>query len=767
MPLFRARLTVGRVVAARRAMPRTAVLIVFVMSLSMLPSRASGQSPPSCGPVGATPSRVALVLGNAAYRSSPALPNAANDARAVRDVLARCLGFQVILAQDLGRDGIVQKVREFESRVVPGGVAVFFYAGHGVEQDGRNYLIPTVHRIRTRADIPVEAYPIDDIVKRMEARTGESGVNIVIVDACRDNPLPAVAGEGRSFGWRSLAPVETQSGTLVMHSTRSGAQALDQVPGSQSRNSPFTTALIGQIVRPDITLRDLPYEVTAEVRRLTDRLQEPWSSASYVPAIRLAAAGGSVVSEQPRAGTRLRVTSSPTGAEITVGGRNVGRAPVEVTDLPAGEVTVRAQLGGHEPAESRIELRAQTSHEVQLILNPNVRTGRLFVETDPKTATVRLDGGRPYTPGMALPVGEYEIEVVAEGYVARRERVRVARAEEHLAIRLARSTDPAPHPAWAVQEVQGLPGAATTAALAVNASGVVLGVSHLGNGPQVGFIWSASGGLRPLDAIGGIGAVPSAINDAGAVAGTASDSRGEPRAVLWSADGRAREVAGLPAGQWTAATAINFSGDVAGTVVRPGAFSSPLGGRGAGQRAFLRRAQGSLRWLEGLGGETAPTGINASGQICGWSQDREGRSRAVVWQESGAARDLGTLGGAASAATAISDDGTVVGWAENGAGQKRAFRWTAAEGMHDLGTLGGQQAQAMAVNGRGAVVGTAHDASGKRRAFIWQVTGGMTEIAIDRARSAAAMGVAADGTVVGSFEGEDGIERAFIATSMH
>lgn len=243
---------------------------------------------PACDSVPRDPARVALVVGNSAYRSSPPLPNAANDARAVQDVLERCLGFSVILAVDQARADLVDKVRQFGERVVPGGVALLYYAGHGVEQDGRNYLIPVAHGIRARADIAVEAYPVDNALHRMESA---NGANILIVDACRNNPLPALPAEGRDFGWRSLAPIDAQSGTLIMHSTRSGARALDEIPGSTSRNSPFTTALVTQIVRQELTLRDLPYEVTAEVRRLTDKMQEPWASASYVPALRSRPAG--------------------------------------------------------------------------------------------------------------------------------------------------------------------------------------------------------------------------------------------------------------------------------------------------------------------------------------------------------------------------------------------------------------------------------------------------------------------------------------------
>ncbi|HRX90871.1 MAG TPA: caspase family protein, partial [Steroidobacteraceae bacterium] len=697
-------------------------VLVLGAVLVAAPDRAEGAA--ECTPLPRDPGRIALVLGNAAYRSSPPLPNAANDARAVHEVLEHCLGFTVLIAHDLARDAIVQQVREFAGRLVPGGVALFYYAGHGVEQDGRNYLIPAIHRIRSRADIPVEAYPIDDVVKRMEAGTGEGGVNIVIVDACRDNPLPALPGEGRSFGWRSLAPVETQSGTLVMHSTRSGAQALDQIPGTQGTNSPFTIALLTQIVRADITLRDLPYEVTADVRRLTERVQEPWSSASYVPPIRLAAGGGSLVIERPVPGTQLRVTSLPSGAQVTIDGRAVGTAPLDAVDVQPGEVLVRATLAGHEPAEARLTLRAGMSHEVQLVLTAIARMVRLTVDAQPAVATIRIVGGPSYQPGIELPVGDYVLEVSAPGYQSHRETIRLARADQRVVVRLTRALGAAARAT--AREITGLPAASSTWALAVNAAGIVLGATTLEAGPQVGFTWSATRGMRALEAAGGLGSVPAAINEAGDVAGTASNARGEPRATIWSAAGRVRELPGLPAGQWSSANAINSAGDIAGAVVRPGAFSSPLGGHGAGQRAFMRRANGAQQWLHGLGGEAAPAGMNERGDVVGWSHDRAGNVRAVLWSDQARVRDLGTLGGATSAATAINGAGVVVGWAENTAGQKRAFRWHTNEGMTDLGTLGGAQSQAMAINDVGWIVGVAHDDSGQHRAFLWRPDNGMT-----------------------------------------
>jgi probable HAF family extracellular repeat protein len=743
-------------------MRRVCVAAVLVTLSQGVASQGLDRGTLDCRPVERDPNRVALVIGNSAYKSSPPLPNAANDAQAVTRVLERCLGFHVDLAQDLGRDDFVRRVRDFGARVRSGGIALFYYAGHGVEQDGRNYLIPAVHAIRSRADIPVEAYPIDDAVKRMEAGTGNGGVNVVIVDACRDNPLPAVPGEGRSFGWRSLAPVETQSGTLVMHSTRSGAQALDQIPGTRGRNSPFTTALLSQIVRSDITLRDLPHEVSADVLRLTGRLQEPWASASSIPPIRLVAGGGIVTTEPATTGSRLRIESRPAGARVFVAGRAVGVAPLEMNDIAEGNVLVRATLDGYQPAESTVTIRPGIRHEVQLVLTAIAQTSRLTVDTQPQNAEVRLAGGPAYRPGIELPNGEHRIEVSAPGFAPHRQTVKLERAVERIAIALTPLAT-AVRDIGPPQDIGGLPGATANMALAVNATGVVLGVSTLAYGLNVGFTWTAANGARALDSSGALGSIPAAINDRGDVVGTASNWRGEPRAVVWTSDGTVREITGLPTGQWSGAYGINSAGDVVGVVVPPGAFSTPLGGRGAGQRAFLRSTAGKLRWLDGLGGETAPVAINARGDVVGWSQDRAGSPRAVLWPASGGVRDLGTLGGARSTAVGINSAGQVVGWADNAAGLIRAFIWSASEGMRDLGTLGGQQSQAMGINDAGWVVGAARDASERRLAFIWTPDIGMRGVTTGTGATQSANGINNEGVVVGILLDTAGAERAFVA----
>jgi uncharacterized caspase-like protein len=132
--------------------------------------------------------RVALVIGNSAYEPG-SLANPVNDAQAIAGVLRDKLGFDVVEGFDLDRKGIHRQVRSFRSKMRSGGIALFYYSGHGVETLGQNYLMPIGHDINTREDVEIEGYSLQAIVREMES--AGSLLNVVLLDACRDAPLPA------------------------------------------------------------------------------------------------------------------------------------------------------------------------------------------------------------------------------------------------------------------------------------------------------------------------------------------------------------------------------------------------------------------------------------------------------------------------------------------------------------------------------------------------------------------------------------------------
>jgi Caspase domain len=222
--------------------------------------------------------RVALVVGNSAYQHATALANPANDANDMGAALKE-LGFEVILGLDLDKRAFDARVRDFSRALPDADTGIFFYAGHGLQVLGRNYLVPIDARLQSERDLDFEATGLDFILKQMELeRDGKT--SIVFLDACRDNPL---AGNlARSMGTRSagvgrgLAQVQAGVGTFVAYSTQPGNVALD----GQERNSPFTAALATSMMEPGRNLTSVMIDVRRKVLAATSGRQVPWDHSA-------------------------------------------------------------------------------------------------------------------------------------------------------------------------------------------------------------------------------------------------------------------------------------------------------------------------------------------------------------------------------------------------------------------------------------------------------------------------------------------------------
>ena len=220
--------------------------------------------------------RVALVIGNSAYEQATPLNNAKNDADALAAVLER-LGFDVIKGIDLNHSQFGGRVRKFARAIRGAKVALLFYAGHGLQVNGRNYLAPIDAKLSDEADLEFETVRLETILTQMER---ETRINLVFLDACRDNPL--ARNLARSMGTRSanvgrgLARVETGVGTLIAFATEPGNVALD----GKGSNSPFTEALLKHIETPDLDIAKLMRRVRKEVLDTTAGKQVPWSNSS-------------------------------------------------------------------------------------------------------------------------------------------------------------------------------------------------------------------------------------------------------------------------------------------------------------------------------------------------------------------------------------------------------------------------------------------------------------------------------------------------------
>src|SRR2546425_187569 len=213
--------------------------------------------------------RLALVVGNGKYQVSP-LRNPVNDARAIA-VTLRAVGFEVILRENVTQKDLRRVVLEFGDRLTrEQGVGLFYYAGHGVQVNGHNYMVPVDAVINSEAEVDVESVDVASVLARME--TARNPVNIVILDACRDNPFPA---RFRSLT-RGLASISAPTGTIIAYATAPGDVASD----GDGQNSIYTSALARSILAPGVRVEDVFKRVRAEVRQRTSGRQVPWESSS-------------------------------------------------------------------------------------------------------------------------------------------------------------------------------------------------------------------------------------------------------------------------------------------------------------------------------------------------------------------------------------------------------------------------------------------------------------------------------------------------------
>jgi Caspase domain len=215
--------------------------------------------------------RVALVIGNSNYQNVAQLPNPDNDAQSMAQFL-NSAGFEVIEAMDLAQNDMIKVVQDFSAKVAahgPNTVAMIYYAGHGVQLAGENYLIPVDAKITSPADLANNSVRLVDVMATLEAIP--SRLRIVVLDACRNNPFPTVNDAGRG-----LAIVDAPNGSIVGYSTAPGAEALDGSGG----HSPYTAAFLRDAREPNVPIEQLFKRVRLDVNHATEGQQTPWESSS-------------------------------------------------------------------------------------------------------------------------------------------------------------------------------------------------------------------------------------------------------------------------------------------------------------------------------------------------------------------------------------------------------------------------------------------------------------------------------------------------------
>jgi len=253
-------------------------MILLICTFLGLPSAAAG----------AADRRVALVIGNSNYMAAP-LRNPVNDATDMAKALKQ-LGFKVTLKTDANQRKMEASIRAFGDALRSGGVGLFYYAGHGIQYRGTNYLIPVHADIKSEADVKYETVDAGRVLSQME-RAGNN-LNIVILDACRNNPF------ARSFrsSEKGLAKMDAPTGSILAYATAPGSVAAD----GSGKNGLYTEKLLKNMQIPGMDLPHLFMKVRREVVAATNRQQVPWESSSLIGDFHFVSTRGVAVAEKSK-----------------------------------------------------------------------------------------------------------------------------------------------------------------------------------------------------------------------------------------------------------------------------------------------------------------------------------------------------------------------------------------------------------------------------------------------------------------------------------
>ncbi len=309
----------------------------------------------------ATGERVALIIGNAAYKSAP-LNNPVNDARLLANTL-RGLDFEVTERTNATRPQMRQAIDEFGGKLRDGMIAIFYYSGHGMQVNGNNYMIPVDASIHTEQDVEDDGVNVGRLLGKMEDI--KDGLNIVILDACRDNPYK------RSFksDTQGLAFMNAPSGTIIAYATAPGKTAAD----GMGANSPYMESLSQTIVQPGLRIDDVFMRVGNDVERKTGGKQVPWKSDNLRGVFYLKppsgtggepiemAGGPGPIPEKPKPETAktgsIKVKTTPAGAMLYLDGVRKGFTPMTITGVSPGNVNVKVVLDGYLSREDAVEVK--------------------------------------------------------------------------------------------------------------------------------------------------------------------------------------------------------------------------------------------------------------------------------------------------------------------------------------------------------------------------------------------------------------------------
>lgn len=304
--------------------------------------------------------RIALVIGNSSYTTVSALPNPANDAKAMTNFLTTA-GFEVVQAPDLTQSDMRRTIGNFARKAAdkgPDTVVLVYYAGHGLQVDGENFLVPVDAQIEREADVPLQAMRLADVMNALS--TIPSKLRFVFLDACRNNPFSKI---NKTTG-RGLAIVDAPNGSLVSYSTAPGTEALD----GEGQNSPYTAALTKIGHEPGLPIEQLLKRVRLDVSNATDKQQFPWESSSLT----------SEFSFFPAGTGQERTAAATTGTEPGASGK--ARAETRSVEAWKNELKSKSAREAYETVVREDEVEAYQAYLALYPSQPTTRVVRNLVE---------------------------------------------------------------------------------------------------------------------------------------------------------------------------------------------------------------------------------------------------------------------------------------------------------------------------------------------------------------------------------------------------
>jgi formylglycine-generating enzyme required for sulfatase activity len=320
--------------------------------------------------------RLALVIGNSNYgKETGQLPNPANDAALMAATLGK-LGFEVTKLIDADQKQMKRAIADFGSALTaagPDAAGLFFYAGHGVQIAGENYLIPLKAEIRKEADAEVEAVPANWVLKQMEFAGNR--INIIILDACRNNPLPrSMRGANRG-----LARMDAPRGSFIAYSTAPGETAAD----GEGKNSPYTEALAKAMMVPGVAIEETFRNARIDVLNRTGDQQVPWDSSSLTGAFYFQAGSAAAVSQ-----TSAPAAPAPTLPSVKAGDtiKDCPNCP-DLLVLPAGNFLMGA-------ADDEVGATEAESPQSRISV-PSFAIGKFEVTRDEFAAFIEASNYKP------------------------------------------------------------------------------------------------------------------------------------------------------------------------------------------------------------------------------------------------------------------------------------------------------------------------------------------------------------------------------------